>query len=335
METDFLQKENKKTTAATRNSNLPFWEWFKTDKGDLFLAYAAILVPIVLWLLSFISDKLGSVMIEIDYWALIFDIIHILFITWVIIELARITIARNGKEKNKLHNYVRNTFSSNSMLGNFDKDTLSKSCETIFRQFYLAWMFVWVLWFLMYFFSFFSNLSVVTGIEKSINAQNFDRFYEATHIFLNLLNSIAFFYIYFTISASSVKSTMIDKSTSLSRNGLIFIIIFSLIIITAEAFTCHLHAPLYYYFQFGIKLSVAIFATIALVAVIGKLNSSFLKIPTFIVFCLFFMPLFKWFILFYLTIVYLNQLVIKNLLILIVLQLVILKSFIIYMFTPR
>ena len=274
-----MKKNERKDMNMNKVMNGTFLDWLKNnERYDLVVAGCTLIVPIITLILNFFSDADNALITSSRYFnfELVLYACHIVFLIFALYSLGRMVIIPEYDIKNKLYQYVANTFDSDSRIVKFRENRLYRAILTTCKQFLYSWLVIWSIWLLMYSNNFIYKL---LGI-LDFNIVDNDYFERSSTLFnntFNLANSLVFFFIYFVISESSAKETMNSASKKTLKDGLLALMIFIVPILFFDYYS--LFCSDYEIMQFYIKLSISIIATVSIIAVLGRLNSSFLLIP--------------------------------------------------------
>lgn len=262
-----------------------FWGWVRKEKFSVYFSLSIFIIPYAYKLLYIINGKVSDISFE-----LVYDICHVIFILISLIMLTNSVFLMdvNGEgNKFRLFSYVKEVFGENSNIVKNGQDGLFRIVEVTIRQFYYSWIVVWCIWLLMYV----NNLVFCIYSHYAICVDDvlfrYKCFFENI---LNLSNSFVLFFIYFVITISSVNVSTNERNQNQLHTGVIVLVFLGMIYfaIDYQAIFISIYSPEYYNtLQFYLRIVVGISATVALMGVLGRLNSSFLNIPQGLIICLY------------------------------------------------
>jgi len=264
-----------------------FWKLLKNNQRyDFVVAACTIIAMCIPPVIQMINDKdieFKKALIEsIPY--LFF--IHIIFFIIVLYRMGKSPFILNLNKRPHLYSYVQRTFThttkeqvmKQNVIAKYKEDELFNSINTTIRQFYYGWVIIWLLWLIMY-----VNKFIYTLLTPDIPGVIVNPFLIKLSFLIdngiNSINSVFFLFIYFVLSESSTKETRkINKENNeMLKFGFIILAFTVISLMIMDFYSCF--SEKYATMQFWIKLVIGIIATFSIVAVFGKLNSSFLKIP--------------------------------------------------------
>ncbi|MDR0988281.1 MAG: hypothetical protein LBM06_02305 [Prevotellaceae bacterium] len=262
-----------------------FYRWFRREKYTIILTVLCALVSmlnieaiqniIVKAVGGIFEHNLGDFLKKFPF-ALVVNLV-IVIVTFFSLIRTGFLIDKDKKKSQRLYKYVVEVFGDNSSLA-YDQDALFFRMKRAISQFYYAWLVVWGIWFLLY-----GGQLVVElcgGIESAFSSGGKHAFTWFNNT-LNLINSLVIFYIYLVITASTVKTDMPTQSNEKRRHStMLFVLLFVAGCFVMDFFSTFLtNESQYTIVQLWIELFVGAFASISLMAVLGRLNSSYLNIP--------------------------------------------------------
>ena len=281
--------------AQTSEYKDSFYGWAQTNRYFIYLSIFCAFVPLITeQLMGWIKGQPVSqavpsphVSLEISYLISMlehqipFQFVNILFITFALYKLARmkfLQVEAPEKEK-KLHEYVTNLF---------------KRINTGIKQFYYSWVIVWVIWLIMYIiksvYTFYLinqelyNKFLYTGCSDGQMLFRIENFLENN---LNMLGSFVLFFIYMDITVSTVHvGTLTGKGRGNLQIGVFFMILIGTTFGLIDLFSIVGCAD-YDRTQFFLRLFIGVIASMSIIMVLGRLNTSYLKIPQFLMMCLY------------------------------------------------
>lgn len=269
-------------------NNDTFSHWLKKQRFTITLAIFCACLPIVMQILQNIL-KLVDASFMIKYINYLSSLCNIIFILVTLILLAQSNFLINDTPENskRLFKYVRDKFGVNSRIYLSGEPALFLRMRLSFKQFYYSWMLIWGIWLVMYVGNFIYNLDLNTN---DIHLFRNECFFENT---LNLINSFTLFFIYMVITIMTVKVPSDNSNRRQMHVGIIFLGFIGLCCILFDYHTTLLSTGEqgikdYYRYQLYIQTFIGIIGCMSLMAVLGRLNSSFLDIPQWLIICLYF-----------------------------------------------
>lgn len=272
-------EKQKNKTQDTDN----FFGWVRHEKYAIGLALFCTIIPIlseVKWESIYNKGTFNIIKLVLEH-ELQYQFANILLIIISLYLLAKMPFLQN-KDNEKiqaLHNYVRDTFGENSTLARNTPEELFKRINTGIKQFYFSWVSVWVIWLIMYITKFVYTIYTInrTAIGMNIAIDRLDHLLENS---LNLIGSFILFFIYMDITVSTVNvGTLTGKGRTNMQMGVFTLILLGSIIFTADLFSIFQLQEHYHITQFYLRLLIGLIATTSVMAVLGRLNTSYLKIP--------------------------------------------------------
>lgn len=269
-----------------------FYGWVKGNRYPIYLSLFSALVPLVaeqlIWLFKGTDSGQESSWIMTYFISVLrhqipFQFVNILFIVYGLYKLAGMKFLQvEGAEKErKLHEYVTDTFGENSTLARNTACDLFKRMNTGIKQFYYSWVCVWVIWLIMYIiksvYTFYRiNQELTSGSSSYETLFRIGNFLENS---LNMLGSFVLFFIYMDITVSTVNvGTLTGKGRGNLQEGVFFMIIVGTFISFVDLFSI-VGCVDYDRTQFFLRLFIGILASMSIITVLGRLNTSYLKIP--------------------------------------------------------
>lgn len=286
-------------TSNTYDPN-SFGSWFRHEKYVIILTLFCALMPII------ISEDSGRILASLgigtdedDYtligvigrifkYDLQYQIANILFILAALIVLSKMKfIQEKDDEKIKnLHEYAKSTFGQNNTLARNTQEALFARINAGIKQFYYSWVSVWIIWLTMYIVKLVFSIYQASG--DYLTGTPIPRIENLLENSLNLLSSFVLLFIYLDITVSTVSiGTLTGNGKKTMHVGIIFILLLGAVIFTTDLFSVFIADPLYHDIQFFLRLVIGMIATISIMAVFGRLNTSYLKIPQLLIMCLY------------------------------------------------
>lgn len=207
---------------------------------------------------------------------------NIFFILIALFFIANSKFLLNQEEKksHRLYQYVKEELGENCRMGRFGEKMIFYRMKVSFKQFYYSWLTVWAIWLVLYIGKF---LFFLSGLYNNPQKQLYECIFENI---LNLLNSFTFFFIYMVITITTVETTYKENNCRELHTGVISIIFIGTILILSNFYFIHSNAQPYT--VIAILLITGIIASMALTAVLGRLNSNYLGIPQWLIIGLYF-----------------------------------------------
>lgn len=274
-----------------------FFSWVRHEKFAIGLAVFCALFPI---LSEFKWEKLlvTSESIEPDSFLYYvqhiiknqhqYQIVNILFIFIILFMLTRmkILLSKDHEKVEKLHEYVKNKFGENSTLARNTPEVLFNRINTAIEQFYFSWVSVWTVWLIMYIVKFIFTMYSFQQLD--LTSQMLFRVDNLLENSLNLIGSFILFFIYMDITVSTVRvGTLTDNGRNTMHVGVFTLILIGTIFFTIDLFSLFLEMSNYHYTQFFLRLCIGIIASMSMMSVLGRLNTSYLRIPQSLIMCLY------------------------------------------------
>ena len=199
--------------------------------------------------------------------------------TLIILISSNFLINKDEEEKEKrLCSYIKDNLGDNCRLLHNGEHDFFHRMEVSIKQFYYSWIVVWCIWLLMYIWKL---LVPLMGDGEFLN--KFTCFMENI---LNLLNSFAMFFIYMVITFSTVKASTDDGNCKQMHIGVICLIVIGALCIGADLIGLYTNNN-YANLQFAIRLIIGMIASLSMMVVLGRLNSSYLDIPQWLILSLY------------------------------------------------
>lgn len=262
-----------------------FSYWLRHQKFMVTLSVLCACLPLLLGTIA----KIGHVEFlkgNTDYVNNGFNILFVL-VTLFMLARSSFLINKDTDKSIRLYKYVRDKIGGNSRLYNYGEDVLFHRMDLSLRQFYYSWLVIWVIWLIMYVGKLIYKIEFGAG---NIHTFQNECFFENT---LNIINSFVMFFIYMVITISTVGVSYSGNNQSQMHTAVIFLIFLGICCILADYYSTFLSIDYegqlkYYKFQFGIHIFIGIIACMSMMAVLGRLNSSFLDIPQWLIVSLYF-----------------------------------------------
>lgn len=276
-----------------------FYGWIKENRYSNFLAVFCAVIPLLaepflgLFQNRFLwpEEEWGNYWKKLFEYQILFQVVNILFISYALYKLTRMRFlqVRTVDRENRLHKYVTDTFGPNSTLARNTSEDLFKRINTGLKQFYYSWVSVWSIWLIMYIIKMIYTFYRVNQ-EVFCKGNNYEflfRFNGFLENFLNMIGSFVLFFIYMDITVSTVKvGTLTGKGHSNLQIGIFTMIIIGTCISMVDFFSI-IGCADYDKTQFFLRLFIGIIASISIITVLGRMNTSFLQIPQSLMMCLY------------------------------------------------
>jgi hypothetical protein len=254
--------------------------WIIEDKFTIGLSLFCAFVPALVGLIikSFRPHDLNIDM------SLYLYIGNILFIFITLLLLVNSNFLINGKKRSSelLYEYVQKELNSDSELFAQGADVLFKRMDISIKQFYYSWIIIWTIWLIMYLgkliFFIYKSYMVIVPDEMFRLSCLFENF-------MNLANSFTMFFIYMVMTISTVKVSAASRNRGQFHIAVILLIFLGMGCFLVDSYSIYVME--YAAVQFYIRVFIGIVATISFMAVLGRLNSSYLDIPQGIIMCLY------------------------------------------------
>lgn len=296
--------------AQTSEYKDSFYGWAQTNRYFIYLSIFCAFVPLITeqlmgWIKGqpvsqavpspHVSHEMSYLISMLEH-QIPFQFVNILFITFSLYKLARMKFLQveSPEKEKKLHEYVTNLFGENSTLARNTPGDLFKRINTGIKQFYYSWVIVWVIWLIMYIiksvYTFYLinqelyNKFLYTGCSDGQMLFQIENFLENN---LNMLGSFVLFFIYMDITVSTVHvGTLTGKGRGNLQIGVFFMILIGTTFGLIDLFSIVGCAD-YDRTQFFLRLFIGVIASMSIIMVLGRLNTSYLKIPQFLMMCLY------------------------------------------------
>lgn len=263
-----------------------FLGWLKHQKYTALLSVACAFIPFIPSLFKYFSSitpKSGSGLLnKFDpNWLNLANTIFVLA-TLIVLISSNFLIKKNGEEKEeRLCSYIRDNLGDNCRLLHNGEHDFFHRMEVSIKQFYYSWIVVWCIWLLMYIWKLF--VPIMGDSEFSGRLSSF------TENILNLLNSFAMFFIYMVITFSTVKASTDDGDCKQMHIGVICLIVIGALCIGTDFIGLYMQNinNNYISLQFAIRLVIGMIASLSMMVVLGRLNSSYLDIPQWLILSLY------------------------------------------------
>lgn len=262
-----------------------FYAWLRRDKYSIALTILCAILP----LLSEINIDIKSDIIQF-LWKHTTAIINILFLLVTLIALTgtRFLINRDKNKSGELFAYVKHNFGENCLLFNLGEQKLFRQMSAGVSQFYYSWLLVWGIWLALYTATFIfdiyrENFFLCCPLEVS----HLERLKNLIENFLNIANSVVLFFIYLIITISTIDAKSVESRQRALHIGVILLFFMAILLFLIEFFSLPIPCYNYSQVQFWIRLIVGIIAIVAMVSVIGRLDSSYLGVPQWLIIILY------------------------------------------------
>lgn len=260
--------------------------WYKSDKYNIFLTILCMIVSLAPSWWRYVEDII-SWNASFENGALVMIGVFILVLSGMV-QLIRIffsSVIDDARDKQPLQDYIEEVCRI-KQTQNQNSESAYRVVKGTVRQFFIAWQIIWILWILYY------GIEVILCVSTDDFRDNTKYAFQVSEYFLDFVTSVALFSVYYILNNATVD---ISKRTSTSLFTILApiacgIILFGVLVILqiiylshitimgdAEAIECDAWT----------KLILGFFGTISFVLVLGKLNSSYLKVPRGLMFVLY------------------------------------------------
>ncbi|MTK52942.1 hypothetical protein [Paludibacter sp.] len=272
-----------------------FGEWIKGQRFTVFLAIFCAILPLLInpFVRLLGTPHFLSIIAKDDYLGMyIYDICNIMFIVAGLLVVTSSNFLLNSKDYDKaerLTRYVQDKFGSGSSLYLEGREALYQRMSKGCKQFYYSWVVVWIVWLILYigkliFIIRMDHFSYSPGLN-SIDLYKIQGLFENI---CNLINSGAFFFIYLVITISTVKQAVPNHSLKEMHRYIIILLFLGLVCILFDFNALFVDgSKSYYLWELVIQLIISLIASISMIAVVGRLNSSFMDIPQWMILSLY------------------------------------------------
>lgn len=259
-----------------------FLSWLKHQKYAAILSIACAFVPFLPSLFKFISNIINhesKTSIEFNPEWLSFANTIFVLATLIVLISSKFLINKEEEEKEKrLCTYIKENLADNCRLLHNGEHDFFHRMEVSIKQFYYSWIVVWCVWLLLYIWKLFVPLMG--------NGEFTCRFSYFMENILNLLNSFAMFFIYMVISFSTVRVSTNDGDCKQMHIGVICLIVIGALCFGTDFIGLYTNEN-YVSLQFAIRLVIGMIASLSMMVVLGRLNSSYLDIPQWLILSLY------------------------------------------------
>lgn len=261
------------------NNNDSFSSWLKEQKYTSLLSIVCAFIPLFPSLFN--QMKAPQNIALDDYNTFWLNLANAIFVLSTLIALisSKFLISKNEEEKEKrLCTYIKRHLGVNCRLLHDGEHYFFHRMEVSVKQFYYSWIVVWCIWLLMYIWKLFEPLrgNIEITIRVSYLVENL----------LNLLNSFAMFFIYMVITFSTVKAPTDEGNCRQMHIGVICLIVIGALCVGADFIGLYRYDG-YVDLQFAIRLVIGMIASLSMMVVLGRLNSSYLDIPQWLILTLY------------------------------------------------
>lgn len=261
-----------------------FYHWLKSQKFTIGLSMLCACLPLVL---QGVGNSSNNTLLNGLKGGYVYNICNILFIlvTLYLLTKSNFLINREADKSSRLFEYVKDRLGGNSHIYHYGEKVLFHRMDTSFKQFYYSWLVIWVIWLVMYVGQLMYKLVAQPGSEQAFYNECL---FENT---LNLMNSCAMFFIYMVITISTVSTYSKKEGRSQMHTAVICLIFVAVALILLDyqiTYTKHTNPFDYYKIELAIQLVIGIIASMSFMAVMGRLNSSFLDVPQWLIISLYF-----------------------------------------------
>ena len=263
-----------------------FSSWLIKDKFTITLTVVCSVAP---FLIQNIAKWAEVSLFSADFFSDLFSILFIVTVLYWILSKSKFIKDKQEQKKVILHDYVVEEFGSHSELGNENVDSLFGRMHMTLKQFYYGWIVVWIIWLVMYteklIYYCYENYGNSYYMMDEVMMKRMNYFFLN---FMNLFNSCVIFFVYMVITISTVNHKRSDNNRGQMHVGMIFLGFLWFVCCIIEIFSLYYDQDAYDIIQFYLQLTIGIFASISFMSVLGRLNSSYLNMPQWVVMCLYF-----------------------------------------------
>lgn len=251
-----------------------FYSWLRKEKFTIVLALVCAFIPFLEHIGKLFPGEnkffLSGHLLEVTNLVFIFVTLSLLIHTDFLIN-------RDGNKKVYLYQYVHKTFGVNCELYRYGDESLFHRMNVGIKQFYYSWIGVWCIWLVLYINNLTYSFLEEWDSEVGFWFHHVNGFIENT---LNLMNSCVLFFIYMVITMSTVNSGNPNDSRKSMHIGVVCLIFIFAIVLLVDLYSFFIRQEeSYAQIQFALRVFIGIVAAISLMAVVGRLNSSFLDVP--------------------------------------------------------
>lgn len=259
-----------------KNEN--FYTWLKHERYTVILTLVCAFIPF-LEHITLPETREGSVPYLSFIIANAHSIANLLFILLTLFALTGtdFLINKDTDKRQYLYQYVRESFGVNCELYRYGADSLFRRMNIAIKQFYYGWLCVWGIWLVLYINDF---VFVLFREHCTVYSEDtLSRLNCFAENMLNLLNSTALFFIFMVITISTVSSGNPNSNRKSMHTGVICLICIFAFAFCIDLFAFTAEDTYYHNIQFIMHIFIGMVATISMVAVVGRLNSSYLNVP--------------------------------------------------------
>lgn len=255
--------------------------WWHNEKFNIILTLFAGIFPLVIgWCIQYedlIHENKDHLLFEIG--PLMNYILQSIFILITLFVLIK-NRAKTQKELSESEGQIKQYIAKNCNIKMFNDKTLNETYEVVdgtIKQFYGAWLVVWLLWLIYYIGNFILELS-----KASESQIIFSRIFD-------FLSSSVIFVVYFILNNVTVnRQRRLKSDNGFWYSTLAWVCIFTLWLVGVciEA-TSPTYSTIYKNSEYLVSLLLSIFSAVSFVLVLGKINSNYLQIPRVFMFGLY------------------------------------------------
>lgn len=258
--------------------------FFREQKANILVTILGGLVPLFVGgiISAFGSEKptnaIAKSICDEDFWKItprenfVLQSIFILITLYVLIQVRKFVIGDLESSEEQIKQYIKKNCGLKIFDQNSTIDYAYRTVQGTVSQFFRAWLAVWLMWLIYYGGGlFFSSLGTDSRCGGFFWLTTFQ------HIF-DFLNSTALFAIYIILTSVTVnRKKRTNNDNSILESVLVWVVLFIIFmagIIIENVDQNHLLAQIMPFY-------VSIISTITFVLVLGKMNSTYLKVPPF------------------------------------------------------
>lgn len=267
---------------------ITFGKWLKNQRYTILLTIFCALLPVIvdLWL-DLKKDRYEGHNIFLNHFHVLSNALFVAYCMFSLINSRFLQDLEGSDKPQRLFNYVKNKFGTSSALYNEGETDLYERMVKSLSQFYYSWLVVWGLWLVFYLGKFvYALIEVIYATEDKHIFDQLSRYENLFENTFNILNSFVIFFIYMVITISTVKQSTPGHNLKQMNRYILVLAIIGLICFMFDLGSLAMNND-YYAWQLFLKLSISFIACISLMALLGRLNSSFLEIPQWLILSLY------------------------------------------------
>ena len=254
--------------------------FFKKQKANIIITLLGGLIPLFIsGIFEVIKANSLSYLLDINHWKIspqtnfVFQSLFILLTLYVFIQVRRFVITDIKESKEQIKQYIK----KNCGLKIYDREQTPESAfqtvQITVSQFFYAWLAVWLMWLIYY-----GGELFIFSLKSTWTLVDVDMLMTTYQHIFDFLNSTAMFAIYIVLtSVTANRKKRTDNDNIYLESILVWVVLFIIFmagIIIENVDQNHLLAQIMPFY-------VSIISTITFVLVLGKMNSTYLKVPPF------------------------------------------------------